>query len=97
MDALFKHNLEGTDKHFSVSNKYEMKIVFIIISVLFLFWYLILSMFWQPIVAVPSFICADAFNKLLPFCTGFAAGCMIWMVVAEVLPDAFKVPNFIRQ
>ncbi|GMI89903.1 hypothetical protein like AT3G08650 [Hibiscus trionum] len=44
----------------------------------------------QPIVAVPSFICADAFNKVLPFCTGFAAGCMIWMVVAEVLPDAFK-------
>ncbi|KAK8516070.1 hypothetical protein V6N12_066905 [Hibiscus sabdariffa] len=44
----------------------------------------------QPIVAVPSFICAEAFNKVLPFCTGFAAGCMIWMVVAEVLPDAFK-------
>ncbi|GFY81694.1 ZIP metal ion transporter family [Actinidia rufa] len=44
----------------------------------------------QPIVAVPSFICADAFNKFLPFCTGFAAGCMIWMVMAEVLPDAFK-------
>lgn len=44
----------------------------------------------QPIVAVPSFICADVFNKFLPFCTGFAAGCMIWMVIAEVLPDAFK-------
>ncbi|GLU17820.1 hypothetical protein SLE2022_341730 [Rubroshorea leprosula] len=44
----------------------------------------------QPIIAVPAFICADAFNKFLPFCTGFAAGCMIWMVVAEVLPDAFK-------
>ncbi|KAE8098984.1 hypothetical protein FH972_017003 [Carpinus fangiana] len=44
----------------------------------------------QPIVAVPSFICADAFSKFLPFCTGFAAGCMIWMVVAEVLPDAFE-------
>lgn len=44
----------------------------------------------QPLVAVPSFICADAFNKFLPFCTGFAAGCMIWMVIAEVLPDAFK-------
>lgn len=44
----------------------------------------------QPIVAVPSFICADAFHKVLPFCTGFAAGCMIWMVIAEVLPDAFK-------
>lgn len=45
----------------------------------------------QPIVAVPSFICADAFHKFLPFATGFAAGCMIWIVVAEVLPDAFKV------
>ncbi|XP_010938053.1 putative zinc transporter At3g08650 isoform X1 [Elaeis guineensis] len=44
----------------------------------------------QPIVAVPSFLCADAFHKVLPFCTGFAAGCMIWMVIAEVLPDAFK-------
>ncbi|KAJ6708487.1 hypothetical protein OIU85_028723 [Salix viminalis] len=44
----------------------------------------------QPIVAVPAFMCADAFSKFLPFCTGFAAGCMIWMVVAEVLPDAFK-------
>ncbi|KAL5991380.1 hypothetical protein ACLOJK_012288 [Asimina triloba] len=44
----------------------------------------------QPIVAVPSFICADAFQKFLPFCTGFAAGCMIWMVIAEVLPDGFK-------
>lgn len=50
----------------------------------------------QPIVAVPSFICADAFNKFLPFCTGFAAGCMIWMVVAEVLPDAFKVLSALR-
>ncbi|KAF3794376.1 putative zinc transporter [Nymphaea thermarum] len=44
----------------------------------------------QPIVAVPAFMCADAFHKVLPFCTGFAAGCMIWMVMAEVLPDAFK-------
>ncbi|KAF3334047.1 putative zinc transporter [Carex littledalei] len=47
----------------------------------------------QPIVAVPAFLCADAFNKVLPFCTGFAAGCMIWMVIAEVLPDAFKEAN----
>ncbi|CAH9122913.1 unnamed protein product [Cuscuta epithymum] len=44
----------------------------------------------QPIVAVPSFVCADAFNKFLPFATGFAAGCMIWMVMAEVLPDGLK-------
>ncbi|RZC62917.1 hypothetical protein C5167_024671 [Papaver somniferum] len=44
----------------------------------------------QPIVAVPSFMCAEAFKQILPFCTGFAAGCMIWMVIAEVLPDGFK-------
>ncbi|KAH7672649.1 Zinc/iron permease protein [Dioscorea alata] len=44
----------------------------------------------QPIVAVPAFLCAGTFHKFLPFCTGFAAGCMIWMVIAEVLPDAFK-------
>ncbi|OIT08154.1 PREDICTED: putative zinc transporter At3g08650 [Nicotiana attenuata] len=50
----------------------------------------ILTSLPQPIVAVPSFICADAFNKFLPFATGFAAGCMIWIVVAEVLPDGFK-------
>ncbi|KAJ8565605.1 hypothetical protein K7X08_008181 [Anisodus acutangulus] len=50
----------------------------------------ILTSLPQPIVAVPSFICADAFHKFLPFATGFAAGCMIWIVVAEVLPDGFK-------
>ncbi|KAB5552261.1 hypothetical protein DKX38_009572 [Salix brachista] len=51
-----------------------------------------LTSMWNlyPIVAVPAFMCADSFSKFLPFCTGFAAGCMIWMVVSEVLPDAFK-------
>lgn len=44
----------------------------------------------QPIVAVPAFICAEAFQKFLPFCMGFGAGCMIWMVMAEVMPDSFR-------
>ncbi|KAJ7519355.1 hypothetical protein O6H91_20G035400 [Diphasiastrum complanatum] len=44
----------------------------------------------QPLVAVPAFICAEAFQKFLPFCMGFAAGCMVWMVIAEVIPDSFK-------
>lgn len=55
------------------------------------------SMLWsiftslpQPLVAVPAFVCAEAFHKFLPFCMGFAGGCMIWMVMAEVLPDSFK-------
>eukprot|EP00250_Pteridium_aquilinum_P013270 c21242_g1_i1 orf=468-2240(+) len=44
----------------------------------------------QPLVAVPAFMCAEAFQKFLPSCMGFAAGCMIWMVLAEVVPDSFK-------
>jgi zinc transporter ZupT len=55
------------------------------------------SMLWsiftslpQPLVAVPAFLCAEAFTQVLPFCMGFAAGCMIWMVVAEVMPDSFR-------
>lgn len=44
----------------------------------------------QPLVAVPAFICAQSFQKFLPLCMGFAAGCMIWMVLAEVIPDSFK-------
>eukprot|EP01018_Ginkgo_biloba_P016003 Gb_07026 [translate_table: standard] len=52
-------------------------------------WSVITSM-PQPLVAVPAFICAEAFHRFLPFCMGFAAGCMIWMVLAEVVPDSFK-------
>lgn len=55
------------------------------------------SMLWsiftslpQPLVAVPAFLCAEAFQMFLPLCMGFAGGCMIWMVVAEVMPDSFK-------
>ncbi|GJM89026.1 hypothetical protein PR202_ga05622 [Eleusine coracana subsp. coracana] len=40
------------------------------------------AMIWSIITSLPQ--------KVLPFCTGFAAGCMIWIVIAEVLPDAFK-------
>lgn len=55
------------------------------------------SMLWsiftslpQPLVAVPAFMCAEAFRQFLPFCMGFAGGCMIWMVMAEVMPDSIK-------
>ena len=42
----------------------------------------------QPLVAVPSFLFVDTFRVLLPVALGFAAGCMLWMVFAELLPDA---------
>lgn len=42
----------------------------------------------QPLVALPAFLFVDAFRALLPVALGFAAGCMVWMVFAELLPDA---------
>eukprot|EP00850_Spirogloea_muscicola_P017856 SM000157S02086 [mRNA] locus=s157:197376:200866:+ [translate_table: standard] len=44
----------------------------------------------QPLVAVPAFMCADSFRQFLPFCVGFAAGCMIWMVFGEMMPESLK-------
>lgn len=40
--------------------------------------------------AVPSFVFVNAFRALLPVALGFAAGCMVWMVFAELLPDALE-------
>ncbi|GBG58764.1 hypothetical protein CBR_g164 [Chara braunii] len=50
----------------------------------------ILSSIPQPLVAVPAFACAETFNRFLPLCLGFAAGCMIWMVFGAVMPDGMK-------
>eukprot|EP01025_Chloroclados_australasicus_P013629 TRINITY_DN1640_c0_g1_i12.p1 TRINITY_DN1640_c0_g1~~TRINITY_DN1640_c0_g1_i12.p1 ORF type:complete len:623 (-),score=76.48 TRINITY_DN1640_c0_g1_i12:256-2124(-) len=44
----------------------------------------------QALLAVPSYVFVDAFKACLPIALGFAAGCMIWMVFAELLPDAVK-------
>ncbi len=44
----------------------------------------------QALVAVPSFLFVEAFRALLPLAMGFAAGCMIWIVFAELLPDALE-------
>jgi len=42
----------------------------------------------QPIMAVPAFILVDMFHRYLPMGLGFAAGAMIWMIFAELIPDA---------
>eukprot|EP00201_Polytomella_parva_P004530 CAMPEP_0175081960 /NCGR_PEP_ID=MMETSP0052_2-20121109/26470_1 /TAXON_ID=51329 ORGANISM="Polytomella parva, Strain SAG 63-3" /NCGR_SAMPLE_ID=MMETSP0052_2 /ASSEMBLY_ACC=CAM_ASM_000194 /LENGTH=588 /DNA_ID=CAMNT_0016353063 /DNA_START=103 /DNA_END=1866 /DNA_ORIENTATION=- len=49
-----------------------------------------LSALPQAAMAVPAFLCVEAFASLLPVAMGFAAGCMIWIVFAELVPDALE-------
>lgn len=42
----------------------------------------------QPIAAVPAYLAVSSFEPFLPVGFGIAAGAMIWMVFAELIPDA---------
>ena len=44
----------------------------------------------QPLVAVPAFFFVDAFAPALPYGIGFAAGAMVFMVLVELLPEAYE-------
>jgi len=44
----------------------------------------------QPIMAVPSALLAWFFEPLLPIGLGFAGGAMIYITVAELIPDALE-------
>ncbi len=50
----------------------------------------ILSSIPQPIMAVPSAILTWLFEPLLPLGLGIAGGAMIYIVMAELIPDALK-------
>jgi zinc transporter ZupT len=44
----------------------------------------------QPVMAAPAFAFVLIFAPVLPFGLGLAAGAMIWVIMAELLPDALK-------
>lgn len=53
-------------------------------------WWSIFSSLPQPLMAIPAFLFVETFRTWLPFGLGLAAGAMIWMVFADLIPEALE-------
>lgn len=53
-------------------------------------WWSVFSSLPQPIVAIPAFLLVHHFQYLVAPSMGFAAGAMLYLVVAELLPESYE-------
>jgi ZIP family zinc transporter len=53
-------------------------------------WYAVLTSLPQPLLAVPAFLLTSVFQPLVAPSLGFAGGAMIFLVVAELLPESLE-------
>lgn len=52
-------------------------------------WWSVFSSLPQPIVAIPAFLLVHHFQYLVAPSMGFAAGAMLYLVIAELLPESY--------